>query len=335
MHRGPRGVRDAVPADTSTAVPGDAAAGEGGTAALRHVALFYRGRGDYLAAAVGFLRAALARSESVFAAVPSAQLALLRGELAADAGRVTFGDMARIGRNPARMIPAVRAFVDRHPGEQVSYLGEPAWRGRTGPELRESARHEALINRAFADTPVTIMCPYDLAGLPAEVIADAECTHPILTQQGANWPSAAYLGPDAVPSRCDQPLPSPPPGALTGHYLTDLRAVRDLVTTCAERAGLPLDRTLDLVLAASEVAANTLRHTAAGGTVRGWQTDTEILCQIEDSGWIADPLAGRVRPAAEEPSGHGLWLVNQVCDLVEMRTSRAGTTVRLHMSLPR
>jgi hypothetical protein len=29
--------------------------------------------------------------------------------------------------------------------------------------------------------------------------------------------------------------------------------------------------------------------------------------------------------------GHGLWLVNQVCDLVELRSGDAGTTVQLHM----
>jgi hypothetical protein len=31
--------------------------------------------------------------------------------------------------------------------------------------------------------------------------------------------------------------------------------------------------------------------------------------------------------------GYGLWLVNQVCDLVQARTGRAGTTIRLHMRL--
>jgi anti-sigma regulatory factor (Ser/Thr protein kinase) len=318
-----------------TAVPAGAATGGAGAVGLRHVALLHGGRDDYLAATAGFLRAALDRGEPVFAAVPGPRITMLRGELGSGAGRVVFEDMAQIGSNPARIIPAVRAFADRHPGERVSYLGEPVWPSRTGAELREVARHEALINRAFVGTPVTVMCPYDLAGLPAGALADAERTHPVLIQRGARLPSAAYLGPDALPPGCDQPLASPPRGAAAASYLTDLHTVRDLVGGCAERAGLPLDRTLDLVLAASEVAANTLRHTAAGGTVRGWRTGTEVICQIDDSGWIRDPLAGRVRPPADEPSGHGLWLVNQVCDLVEMRTSQAGTTIRMHMGLPR
>ena len=33
--------------------------------------------------------------------------------------------------------------------------------------------------------------------------------------------------------------------------------------------------------------------------------------------------------------GNGLWLVNQVCDLVQARTGQAGTTTRLHMRLHR
>jgi anti-sigma regulatory factor (Ser/Thr protein kinase) len=90
------------------------------------------------------------------------------------------------------------------------------------------------------------------------------------------------------------------------------------------------DRTANLVLAASELAANTLRHTSGGGTLRVWHTRLEIVCQVEDEGWITDPLAGRRRRPAAEP-GHGLWLVNQLCDLVELRSGPAGTTVRLHM----
>jgi anti-sigma regulatory factor (Ser/Thr protein kinase) len=33
--------------------------------------------------------------------------------------------------------------------------------------------------------------------------------------------------------------------------------------------------------------------------------------------------------------GHGLWIVNQVCDQVEMQSDENGTTIRLHMNLPR
>jgi anti-sigma regulatory factor (Ser/Thr protein kinase) len=87
------------------------------------------------------------------------------------------------------------------------------------------------------------------------------------------------------------------------------------------------------VIAASEVAANTLKHTGGAGLVRAWVTSDELLCQFDDSGYIEDPLAGYGRPEPDQPGGQGLWLVNQVCDLAEIRTSALGTTIRLHMSL--
>lgn len=323
------------PVDEQLRSTGGPVGGVAGGDGLRHVALFYRGQADYLTAVVGFVRDALDRKEPVFVAVPGAKVGLLRSALAADADRVLFADMAQIGRNPARIIPTVRAFIDDHPGERVSYLGEPAWPTRPDSELRESARHEALINLAFAGAPATIWCPYDLAGLPPAVLTDAERTHPVLLRRGESQPSAGYLGPDRLPPRCEQPLAHPPAWARRCHYLTDLRVVRDLVASHAVRAGVAWERLPDLVLAVSEVAANTLCHTASGGTVHVWHTGEEIVCQIDDNGQIADPLAGRVRPAGDELGGHGLWLVNQVCDLVEVRTGAAGTTIRLSMRLDR
>ena len=32
-----------------------------------------------------------------------------------------------------------------------------------------------------------------------------------------------------------------------------------------------------------------------------------------------------------QPGGYGLWLANQLCDLVQIRSLPAGTAVRLHM----
>jgi hypothetical protein len=87
------------------------------------------------------------------------------------------------------------------------------------------------------------------------------------------------------------------------------------------------------VIAAGELAGNTLRHTGGGGTVQVWLTSEEIICQVADTGHITDPLARYHVRSDELPGRNGLWLVNQVCDLVQARTGRAGTTTRLHMRL--
>ncbi|MGH3169513.1 MAG: ATP-binding protein [Trebonia sp.] len=116
-------------------------------------------------------------------------------------------------------------------------------------------------------------------------------------------------------------------------YRTDLSAVRALVFKRAREAGLPDTRISDLVLAVSEVAANTLRHTHSQGTLSIWHDEREIICEIRDEGQIADPLAGHRRPSPDATGGHGLWLVRQVCDLVEIESGTAGTMIRMHMSL--
>jgi anti-sigma regulatory factor (Ser/Thr protein kinase) len=69
--------------------------------------------------------------------------------------------------------------------------------------------------------------------------------------------------------------------------------------------------------------------------VKIWYDTNEIVCQIHDEGIIADPMAGRREPSLDALGGHGLWIVNQVCDQVELQSDENGTTIRLHMTLPR
>jgi hypothetical protein len=65
-----------------------------------------------------------------------------------------------------------------------------------------------------------------------------------------------------------------------------------------------------------------------------WSDAAEIICEIRDSGVIADPMeVGRRPPTTDASGGHGLWLVHQICDKVELHSDSGGTTIRLHMSL--
>lgn len=300
---------------------------------LSHHALFYRDQREYLAGITAFARDGLASAEPVFIAVPGHRYPLVTEQLGEDFRQLAYADMAETGLNPARIIPEVKTFAERHPRQRVRFIAEPAWPGRSEAELCEATRHEALVNVAFAETAASILCLYDAEGLGGSVIGWARRTHPAILAGGQLETSASYEGADSIPPECERPLPAPPAGAEAVSYLDDLRPLRRLVENHAERSGLSIDRAANLVLAASELAANTLRHTSAGGTLHIWQTPLELLCQVQDQGWIADPLAGRRRRAAAEP-GHGLWVVNQLCDLVELRSGRAGTTVRLHMRLP-
>ena len=102
-----------------------------------------------------------------------------------------------------------------------------------------------------------------------------------------------------VPPRRSASLPGPASDAMYHTYRSDLAQVRALVLEQARQAGLAEDRGNDLVLAVSEVAANTLRHTQSAGTLTMWHDENEIVCEIRDGGTIADPLVGTRRPAPD------------------------------------
>ncbi len=130
-------------------------------------------------------------------------------------------------------------------------------------------------------------------------------------------------------------LPAPAPDdPMSYSYTTDLAAIRAVVHRYAVEAGLTEARAIDLTLAASEVAANTVKHAKSPGSLKIWYDAKEIVCQIHDEGVITDPLAGRRQPSLDALGGHGLWIVNQVCDQVEIQSDETGTTIRLHMNLP-
>jgi anti-sigma regulatory factor (Ser/Thr protein kinase) len=299
---------------------------------FRHLALFYRGRDEYLRALCGFIRASRAHGHAVFAAVPGRQAEDLRQRLGDDSAQVAVTDMAELGRNPARIIPEVLAFAENHPGQHVCCVGEPIWPGRSTEEIEEALRHEALVNLAFRGRPVTFLCPYDSARLPQWVVAGSASTHPSIVTDQHEAASAGYLSPPGLPPRCERALAPPPARAEALGYRDDLGSVRSFVDSRAQQAGLAPSRIIDLVLAVGELAANTVRYAGSNGTVQIWRTGQDLVCQVTDRGQITDPLA-RHRPRSEALGGKGLWLVNQLCDLVQARTGQAGTVTRLHMRL--
>jgi anti-sigma regulatory factor (Ser/Thr protein kinase) len=307
--------------------------GAGPDTDVRHEALIYRARTDWLESVRSFVGEGLARDEPVSIGVSVHAATLLREALRDLWARIDFFDMTALGRNPGRILPAMLEFAARYPGRPVRYVSEPLWPGRSTPEIAEVSRHEALLESAFADIAARVLCIYDGDGLNSATISCAEQTHPAII--GDRWAqvSVGYAGPGIVPPQCDHSPPPPPADAAALSYNRDLRPVRAQVASCARAAGLAPDRTADLVLAVSEVAANSLRHASGTGTLHTWITPAEIICEIRDSGIITDPLAGRRRPPSEAP-GQGLWVVNQVCDLVELRSGPEGTRIRMHMYRP-
>ncbi len=312
-------------------LPCDGAAGAA-VSGVRHQALLSDDSGDCFASVLAFVEEGLDVGDAVSVGM-SAPFGRRLSRALGSHPDVAYVDMTDLGRNPGRIIPAMLDFAAAHDGRPLRYVSEPLWPGRSAAERAEAARHESLIEPALAGvTAATVLCVYG-DGLGGADIACAEQTHPVVIARGQERPSARYAGPAVLPPGCDEPLAPPPAGAAQLRYRDDLRAVRRMVADCAGQARLSTGRAADLVLAVSEVAANTLRHTQGSGTLRIWQTSDELICQVTDTGRIASPLAGRRRPAAVSFGQGGLWVVNQVCDLVEIRTGAQGTTIRMHVRI--
>ena len=241
-----------------------AAPADGG--GVSHCAFLYRDANEYLEHTLAFVQEGLARREPVFVALPGGHARRMRAAAGAADRQLAVADMNELGRNPARITLALAIFASQHPAQRVRIVTESLWPGRTAAETSEVMKHEALVQQAIALASADILCPYDASRLGAAFIDGAYRTHPGILERGHRRPSSGYLA-GALP---EPELPPPPASAEFLAYRSRLYPVRAFVGRYAARAGLPEERRTDLVLAVSEITANTLAHTAGGGTVHIW-----------------------------------------------------------------
>lgn len=304
---------------------------------FHHEAFFYAGLDGFLAGTVPFLREGLEAGEPALVAVARTQAKALGEELGGDGEEIRFVDMEELGRNPARIIPAWHRFVDERcaPGHPVRGIGEPLWPGRSGGEIDECQRHESLLNYAFWDGPAwRLLCPYDSVVLDEPILEAAHGSHAFVSGDGGTYRDAAgeeSLDPDSV-TPFSGLLPAKPYGAIVQAFdRAALHDVRALAGAEAARRGFSHDRTFDLVAAVGELTANSVMHGGGQGLLSLWAEDDALVVEVEDEGTIREPLTGRRRPKPDQDGGRGLWMVNHLCDLVQVRSGPQGTAVRVRM----
>ena len=302
---------------------------------FNHQVTFYDGADGFLTSVMPFLHAGLAAGDPILAAFSPAKIELLRGELGTDAEAIEFADIEGFGRNPARLIPAWRDFLDHHSlqGRGIRGLGEPIWPGRSPAAVDECERHESLLNLAFGDVPTTAMlCCYDSRALDDDVLDAALFSHP--HERSGNDVADNPEWDSHRPEPFAGGLAPPPLGAFELHFDRDtLHQLRAAAGLEAAEAGLSEHRASDVVLAVAELAANSVVHGGGRGTATIWRDPQALVIEVHDNGLIDQPLAGRIRPSPTQESGRGLWVANQVCDLVQIRSNPAGTRARLWMNL--
>lgn len=299
----------------------------------RHEAVYYQREREFLDLVAPFIRDGVTGGQPVMVAVIAARQAALRAELGPVAEAVEFIDMTELGRNPARIIPAWRDFLARHRDDgPVRGVGEPIWAGRKAVEIEECQLHESLLNLAIAPgTPFWLLCPYDRAALDAAIIDEAARSHPVIVEPKVYRGSPAYGGAyhAAEIFRRTLSLPTEP----IRHLVVDPAAghhVSDWVRRWAEASGVPRRRAAGLAAALRGVAQAGGSHAGRDQMLQLWQQGSDLVCQLHDASQVSDPMIGRRPPGQDNSRGRALLTAHDLCDLVQVRSNEAGTTVRVH-----
>ena len=200
----------------------------------------------------------------------------------------------------------------------------------------ECERHESLLNVAFAAASgFSLLCPYDTSTLDPQVLVEAERNHPSIVRSGRSYVSERYDG--HIPDWLESPLSPTPPNAVLVPFENGSEGswhwLRQRTAQLAISAGLLPSRVDDVVLAVSEAVSNSVDHGGGHGRLSIWQTDGRLVCEVADQGSITDPLAGRVRPRPTQPDGRGLWLINQLSDLTQLRLLPDGQRLRMQFAI--
>lgn len=294
----------------------------------------YRGQKGFLDATVAFIKGGLDLGQPVLVAAIKPRLEVLRGTLGADAGRVFFADMGLLGHNPAGIIPRWRTFVAEHagPGRPVRGIGEPIWAGRRPAELAECQIHEALLNLAVdPDQPLWLRCPYDADVLPGDVLEEAARSHPILDGEGGYRGSTSYSGIHHARGLFRRPLPEPPlDGELVAFRAGEVADVRERTERVATAAAMERRRARSMAVVAGALAA-VCRADGDRGRARIWVDPEAVNCEFTDGGGLDDLLIGRRAGSAGNDGSldHAVWLASHLCDLVQVRSTWRGITIRI------
>ncbi len=306
-----------------------------------HQALVYGSDGEFLDVALPFVEEGMTAEEPTLVAVQEGNVENLRAEIGADPQGVTLFSVEQWFETSARTREKFGRWVAEQAdgpgrGRRVRLIGEPPWAIGHDAQVRDWARHESVLNVAFAEYPLTFICTYDARVLPPEIIDHARSTHPEIVGSDGPSESDTYEDPLDFCTRLDDSVtrPTGDPDTEMSFGLSDLPDLRGSVDELAAGAGLSRVRTDELVLAVNEIATNAVVHGQPPATLCIWDEPGELIFEVSDVGeGIADVLAGQLTPAAAGLGGRGLWLTRLVCDAVEIRTG-AGCTVAIRAATP-
>lgn len=296
--------------------------------ALRHNALVYESEDEYLARAVPFLQEGLAAGEGAIVAHTGPGMAMMREALGPDATHVTFVDVSSAYTRPARTLAAYHSVYSAQL-QQTPRLRAVA-DVQFGPDPREWDQwtaYEAVFNRSFGHLPAWVLCSYNVNGTPDPIIEGVWQTHPEVVERGCWSASVSYEEPDQLLRRI-APRPADLPGLRSIAGGDDAEQVRERLAPELLAAGLGEAKSLEMLLAVTEIATNAVVHGRGIEEVRVGRAHGRFVCEIVDRGpGFDDPTAGYLVP--RDGIGSGLWVARQLTWRIELFQSSRGFAARI------
>jgi anti-sigma regulatory factor (Ser/Thr protein kinase) len=294
---------------------------------LRHGALVYESQDEYVEHSLTFLKEGLEAGEGCIVAHTRDGIAAMRDALGSDAERVRYVDVGAVYTRPARALATycgtlLRELRDAPSVRAVADLQIGPW----DEECDEWVGYEAVTNLAYSHLPAWVVCTYDVNRVPDAVLDEVWSTH----AEGlgdARPESAGFEDPRALVRRLT-PEPEPLPDLRSLAPGGDLEGFRERLAGELMAARVPEATALDMLVAATEVAANAVRHGGGIAEVRAGNAAGRFVCEVIDhGGGFDDPAAGYLVP--REGTGSGLWVARQLAWKLEAFHSPRGFTVRL------
>ena len=171
--------------------------------------------------------------------------------------------------------------------------------------------------------------------LDMAVVDRAHDTHPSVVVGDSRAGSTTYPHPGLTfPAMFGASLEEPAGPVLeVGYDPGSLTELRDFVAAFVEPVlgGYGAEH---VVLVVSELATNSIVYGGGAGILRLWREGAAVVAETRDRGQITDPLVGRRRPTLSVRGKAGLWIANQLSDLLQLRSSPGfGTVVRAHFAV--
>ncbi|HEV7527240.1 MAG TPA: MEDS domain-containing protein [Acidimicrobiia bacterium] len=166
---------------------------------FEHRLMTYESDDDYLESAIPYIDEGIERSHPLLVVTTEAHTALLRDTLGDRSEQVEFADSSVWYTSLHDALNGYRSYVLQKLDAGAAWirvLGDPVWADRSDAEITAWFRYESLVNLAFAAAPATIICPYDTRRFPAEVVAEACRTHPVVADGSLAGTTSTYCSPE-------------------------------------------------------------------------------------------------------------------------------------------